>query len=572
MLKLSGLIKDVKFKKYKSHRHVMDVPMFSIFVYDRLDPAELDREVYSKLEEIKKTFAEARNQIHKMGFPSMHSNVLITKLSDVISHHTGTIGVAGQAHRKTKHMSIDIESISVDVIVHEWAHLWMMNNSKEFKNAIRTLYDKLMLNTAADVRSEHIPEWKPNDQADRRMLTMWSNWSELLVKFTVNEPSAQWYFWKGKKVESGNLEFLPQGIVVEGVLTLPLNVETLHAQSKILPKGSRVYAEKGNSGWIIGQQAKEGKYETVTKGFLAILDVMKAPRGRTDMFQELDKVLRLSVARNPEYKTTTYLTKSILEKIQSAMKHSMDNMLKFAVVSQESRRGIDDMIKAWAQYVLPKYLEILKNKDFIPFYRHNLDKAYDFLWVSNELKPKDLSAINVVREAKRKDLVRTYSDTFAKRKNLSGEEYGSHRDIMHKLQKWVNAYGMSDEQELWASAIELFFKLPSNYRKAIIGIMMGHYGTIKESINNEIRTEHFFVKFGMSGVGKNVGKIFLGNICFGYVYKQIGGWGKFVDKWLFNRESEITKKLGFPIIWDKGYDTVQSLLDDLEKWYKSKYR
>jgi len=455
----------------------MDVPMFSIFVYDKLDPAELDREVYSKLEEIKKTFVEARNQIHKMGFPSMHANVLITKLDKVVSHHTGGIGVAGQAHRKTKSMSIDIDSISADVIVHEWAHLWMMNNSKEFKKAIKALYDKLMLNTAADVRAEHIPEWKPNYQAENQMLAIWGNWSEQLVTFGLTEPSTRWYFWKGKKVGPNNIQHLPQGLVVDGVLTLPLNVETLHRQSKILPKGSRVYAEKGNSGWIIGQQAKEGRYETVTKGFFAILDVMKAPRGRTDIFQELDKALRLSAIRNPEYKTTTFLTGEILKKIQWAMKYSMDEMLKFVEVSPDSRRGIDDMVKSWAQYVLPKYLEILKDEELVWLYRNRPDKAYNFLWAGNEHKPKDLSAIGVVREAKRKDLVKTYSDTFAKRKNLSGEEYESHRDIMYKLQKWVSSYGMSDEQELWATAVELFFKLPGNYRKAIIGMMTGRYSS-----------------------------------------------------------------------------------------------
>jgi len=457
----------------------MDVPMFSVFVYDRLDSAELDREVYSKLDEIKKVFADSKYTINKMGFPSMHANVLITKLSNVPSHHTGKMGVAGQAHRKTKHMSIDIGSISEDVVVHEWSHLWMMNNSKEFKQAVKLLYDKLMLQTAAGVRSEHIPEWKPTPEADIKMINMWTSWSENLMKFGLNDISAQWYFWKGKKVDWENIDFIPQGIVVQGNLRLPLNTETLHGVSKILPAGSDVYAEKGNSGWIIGQYDKKGnRFEAVTKGFQAIVEYMKGPRGRTDIFQELDKALRLSAARNTEYKTITYLTGSILEKIQSAMAHAIEDMCKFVVVAQEPKQQAINYVKLWAKaYVLPKYLEILKDQRKISFYRHNPNKAYEFLWVSNELKPKDLSAIDMVKRARTKTDVRTYSDTFAQRKNLSGEEYGSHRDIMYKLQKWVSSYGMSDEQELWATAIELFFKLPNNYRKAIIGMMMGRYSS-----------------------------------------------------------------------------------------------
>ncbi len=452
----------------------MDVPMFSIYINPKLDPAEADRLVYSRLDEIKKIFADAKYAINKMGFPSMHANVLISKHSEDYIHSTGTIGAAGYAHRGLKYMSLDRESIDVDVIVHEWAHLWMMNNSKKFKAAIIELYNKLMLNTAADVRQEHIPEWKPTYEADRKMLDMWDNWSEQLITFGLNEPSVRWYFWKGKKVTPDNIQHLPQGLVVDGQLTVPLNMETLYHQSKILPKGSRVYAEKGNSGWIIGQQAKEGRYETVTKGFHALWDIMKAPRGRTDIFSELDKALRLSAARNPEYKTTTYLTKDILEKIQSAMKHSMDDMLKFAEVSYESRRGIDDMVKAWAQYVLPKYLEILKDEQLIWFYRLRPEKAYDFLWVHNEHKPEHLSAIEVVKKAKTKDMVKSYSDVFAKRKNLSGKEFGPHRDIMNKIQKWVTSYGMVNEEELWATAVELFFKLPGNYRKFIIDMVGQH--------------------------------------------------------------------------------------------------
>lgn len=474
MVTLASLVKEIKFSKYKSHRHVIDVPMFSIYIDPRLDPAEADRLVYSNLDEIKKTFADAKYMINKMGFPSMHANVLITNLKEHQVHHTGNKGAAGVAHYGLRFMSLDTESITIDVIVHEWAHLWMMNNSKAFKKAVTELYSKLMLNTAADVNAENIPEWKPKWEVEDKLLDMWGFWSDQLVTFTLNEPSVQWYFWKGKKVTSENIQLLPQGLVVEGVLTIPLNVETLHSQSKILPKGSRVYAEKGNSGWIIGQQAKEGRYETVTKGFYSIWDVMKAPRGRTDIFQELDKALRLSAARHPEYKTTTYLTKSILEKIQWRMKYAMDEMLKFVGVSSESRRGIDDMVKAWAQYVLPNYLKILKDENLIAFYRHNPDKAYEFLWVSNENKPKGISAIDVVKEAKRKDMVRSYSDTFAQRKNLSGVEYSSHRDIMNKLQKWVTSYGMSNEEELWATAVELFFRLPNNYRKAIIDMMV-HY-------------------------------------------------------------------------------------------------
>lgn len=113
----------------------------------------------------------------------------------------------------------------------------------------------------------------------------------------------------------------------------------------------------------------------------------------------------------------------------------------------------------------------MKNEEFIPFYRVNPSKAYDFLWVHNEHKPATLSAIEEVREAKRKDQLKDYSDVFAKRTNLSGKEYGVHRDIMNKLQNWVSSYGMVNQDELWATAVELFLRLPANHKKFIIDVV-----------------------------------------------------------------------------------------------------
>ena len=53
-----------------------------------------------------------------------------------------------------------------------------------------------------------------------------------------------------------------------------------------------------------------------------------------------------------------------------------------------------------------------------------------------------------------------------------GKEFGEHRTTMAQLNNWVNSYGMSNEDEMWATAIEYFFTLPSVYRKALIKIMM----------------------------------------------------------------------------------------------------
>ena len=55
--------------------------------------------------------------------------------------------------------------------------------------------------------------------------------------------------------------------------------------------------------------------------------------------------------------------------------------------------------------------------------------------------------------------------------NLAGKEQSSFREEMRDLVKWVNSYGMSNDDELWATGIEQFLDLPYQHRRKIIELM-----------------------------------------------------------------------------------------------------
>ena len=115
------------FKKNKNHIHIMDVPMFSLFIHkdllnhtntanrnfdifiyslfaiaDKNFPGQLPQdwnttdtsdtpkdEFLLKIENyLKTTFSKAKNQINDIGFGSAHANVLFNQLE------TGTLGTA----------------------------------------------------------------------------------------------------------------------------------------------------------------------------------------------------------------------------------------------------------------------------------------------------------------------------------------------------------------------------------------------------------------------------------------------------------------------------------------------
>jgi hypothetical protein len=57
-------------------------------------------------------------------------------------------------------------------------------------------------------------------------------------------------------------------------------------------------------------------------------------------------------------------------------------------------------------------------------------------------------------------------------RTLTGREHSDTRKILAQLVEWVNEYGLSNNLELWATAIELFFNLPFKYRTTIVKLMV----------------------------------------------------------------------------------------------------
>jgi len=81
---LFNVISEAKFKKSKHIIPLATFPMFSLFLSKDIaaDPNdEKFLEIKKSLPELKKTFNLARKQIHKLGFKSMHANVILKYLS-----------------------------------------------------------------------------------------------------------------------------------------------------------------------------------------------------------------------------------------------------------------------------------------------------------------------------------------------------------------------------------------------------------------------------------------------------------------------------------------------------------
>jgi len=155
MITFKQYLEEGRFRESPKLIHKLDVPMFSIF----LDSWDADNSDETTWGDVSEAFKIAKKKINKMGFPSMHTNVVF---KDYGPKELTTLGKAhGNPESSPKHKKLKSISLSkkllhglennysvimnklILTIVHEWAHVWMFNNGKEFRNAVKQYHEAL---------------------------------------------------------------------------------------------------------------------------------------------------------------------------------------------------------------------------------------------------------------------------------------------------------------------------------------------------------------------------------------------------------------------------------------------
>lgn len=372
------LVQEAKFKKSKHNVPVVNLPMFSVFLEKEKDNTVDDeklKELQSISNYIKHVFDEARKEIHRIGFPSMHVNVVIADLKEHKTH-TGENAV-GLAYPNRKFMKIDYETFitrreeAIKVIVHEWAHLWMFNKGKKFREVISELYNSLILK---DVSEEKIYE---EFFAQKRILL------RNRIIYFINE-----------------LGFNPmiRSLIKKEEHWPEENVKRLIKRKIVYSIESCLYELNFSS---------SDRPNIIDETFINEL---------TDKFY-------LSLLITVNAKIYEGLTKDMVNEF------SLDNI-----------KTEDSLFYIYASSALEKNIQnIILEKVKRIFFEHK-DKAslYDI-----------------------------------ERKNLVLGETGSYfRQYIREIMKWYNAYGLSNSDEFWATAIEGFFSLNLNHRRMIVKMIL----------------------------------------------------------------------------------------------------
>ena len=406
--RLFNLIPEATFRKSKYLTHLADFPMFSFFVHNNIleDPDTVfTKEVFNEMiPELKKLAADVKKQIGQIGLPSMHANVVINRVNDNINSNTGETGVGGYAHYSRKYITIDLENLTkfdqhtTNLLTHEWGHLWMFNNSKQFKSAVKNYYQQILQKALTTPTITN--DWKePPFVADAT-----KSWARTFDYLPLNEYINIFLL----KIIFKNKKLLTTDIIAQLTMTGQL--------------------------WPYQMQLDEkDKYNA---------DVLAAI---------------ISKEQKPESKKIIFEINKLLADIYQKIVWAQFNQKNLTTEEKE-------MIKDWSQKYVWKALQAFQNKPATLILVLKNKRIYDALWVNNKIKPDNVSLSKTLTAKWSKKQISEIS-------NLEGKDAAQLKKLVSMVAAWPNVYGMSNEDEMWATAMEQFTKLPPNHRSQIIQLI-----------------------------------------------------------------------------------------------------
>ena len=429
-----AVLSEARFRQSKKVKHIADLPMFSLFI----DNDILDNENTDKLSDsdVQSAFKEARNKISKMGFPAMHANVVFKDLSEEVNQNTGG-GVGGQAHQKGKYMAIGIDQISnpeyfVKLIIHEWAHLWMFNNSKGFKKAVKEYYDQLLGKYKTGVGKLQ----QQKEKQAFKNITSFQNFKNM-----------------DKRLGSQ----FQDDLYTEIVKKMMLDVNNFYYDY--------IYNKYADDDWPFKEDEKTWYKKSRESKIGSIISLI------TKIIKDITDKTYIQIDIKKYENQIRYLSNAIWKIFYESV---WKNVLYSVSNDESDYKWAKEEGDEWAtRFESPlEYLEGLTN--------HNENFLFDKTTSYNDISNK-FNTFNNRRHDPPSMIINLVYHMFENAvekenfpedaTNLQGKSRDSNRAEMSKLVDWTNSYGMSNDDELWATGIEEFLKLPSIHRKNILRLM-----------------------------------------------------------------------------------------------------
>lgn len=423
---------------------------------------------------LKSILREAQSSLGKIGFTRMHSNLVFVDTSKSVNQNTGVTGdVAGYARTDKHYMAINMmhfinnyrtnPDVISNTIIHEWAHLWFFQNSKAFKKSVDDLYSNLVLSKENLIKNPEISKEYDN-KFSIKIIDFWKSYVvriEELINTTL---------LKKIDIDEKTVNLIPHSLTFRGKLKNDLNYD--------LKEGQSVYCEKGNTGWLVGyfDSNTARRHEIV----IPLNDLNK-----------LDNIIQTS------YESIKDAIKEVINRYDNPSEEDIDKNIKDSIISffktiktyeyiKVPDDVIQDVVSEYGSYIKKSVIDIINNlsPNNILDFLNNKDKSYKILWVDNKFKPKDVSISSLIKPyAIEQLIIQKYNNLEGK--SLSDPKYADLRTYISKTINWrgkgsshKSAYGMSNVDEFWATAIDGFFGLTNKHKVLFVDL-------VKNRISND---------------------------------------------------------------------------------------
>lgn len=512
----NNLLFEGSVKSYKNFIHLVDLPMFSIF-FDKsiLENQELMQFTVIKRmktpegveqflehfgDHLKSILREAQSSLGKIGFTRMHSNIVFVDTSKSVNQNTGVTGdVAGYARRDKHYMAIDMSyfinnyrtnpDVISNTIVHEWAHLWFFQNSKAFKKSVQELYKDTVFNPQSlrGYTNYNIPK-----EATAQLQEYWNSTIASLFEYICLKSLYN------IKINDKSIGILKFAILddIKGVL-----------------KNNFQYHDKDEPVYCVFDiDKKEGFFIKSSKSNETIdyvpLDLKLLNRLIKTEYPTFEEAIEASIKQGinelPDFFKSDF-TDISLSTIISDINGKIENFFetkKMPKIDEEDKRSYINDISEFIAYRIHDFLKNNSKQNNLEYYFfNNTDteeerrKFIQTIVIGDEIsrfknEPYDFSYIEaVVSPYLRKIYLDLTINDLKNRGDLSDPKNDDLRRFISNTINWIgkggtrhSAYGMSNVDEFWATAIDGFFGLTNKHKALFVDL-------VKNKISNDTETK-----------------------------------------------------------------------------------
>jgi hypothetical protein len=220
---------------------------------------------------VRPIFEEAAQRLASLGFPRMHSNVVIVNLDDMPNPITGG-GVGGYAENKKHGFTVARNNINVDTIIHEHAHMYWFNLPKDSQQYFKTYYqDAVQSDKAASPQDmwAHSGESFDSKGLGKALEESWNGFKEDLERLIGSSLESFFHIQlaaanedESRLIESTVLTRFGESCMAEAKEEIHME-SSLRGGSKVIRPGMHVLVEKFEN-YIVGWRSdneRAGRYE-----------------------------------------------------------------------------------------------------------------------------------------------------------------------------------------------------------------------------------------------------------------------------------------------------------------------